>query len=195
MADQFTEIIKQGWGGRMKNAFGGIVAGILLTIISFPVLFLNEGRAKKRHQSLQEGAGIVISVPSDQIDPANEGRLVHVSGNAEAGGTLSDPQFGVSLSSALKLRRKVEMYQWVQEERSETKNKVGGGTEKATTYSYVKKWSSKLQKSGDFKDPVGHQNPESMPYPEAEQVADPILLGAFMLPPFFVAQLNDYSPL
>lgn len=195
MADEVQEITQQGWGTRIKNAFGGVVFGIILTVGSFPLLFLNEGRAVKRHQSLQEGAGVVMSVASDRIDPAQEGRLVHVTGTAEAKGDLKDPQFGVSVPGGLKLRRKVEMYQWVEEQRTETRNKVGGGTERVTTHSYRKRWSPELEKSAQFKEPAGHQNPAAMPFPAAEQVAAPITLGAYTLPDFFVAQLNDYTAL
>jgi hypothetical protein len=195
MADNFVEITRQGWGTRMKNAFGGIVFGIVLTIGAFPLLFLNEGRAVKRHQTLQEGAGVVVSVAADRIDPAQEGRLVHVTGTAEAKGELKDPQFGVSVSGGLKLRRSVEIYQWVEEQRSETRNKVGGGTETVTTFTYSKKWAPTLQSSSGFREPAGHQNPESIPFPPLEQVANPITLGAFTLPDFFVAQLNDFTAL
>lgn len=195
MADQIRDITTQGWGGRMKNAFGGILFGILLTVASFPLLFLNEGRAVKRHQSLQEGAGLVVSVSSDRVDPANEGKLVHVSGTAQAQGELRDPVFGVTVPGGLKLRRNVEMYQWVEEQRRETRNKTGGGTETVTTTTYTKRWSSDLVKSAPFREPAGHQNPTALPVPAAVQTAHPITLGAFTLPEFFVARIDAYSPL
>ncbi|MBL9153625.1 MAG: TMEM43 family protein [Verrucomicrobiales bacterium] len=197
MADEFTEITTQGWGSRVKNAFGGIIFGIILTVGSFPLLFLNEGRAVKRHQSLQEGAGLVQSVAADRIDPAHEGRLVHVTGTAEArkGEPLTDPDFGVVAPGGLKLRRKVEMYQWTEEQRRETRNKTGGGTETVTTYNYAKRWSPELEKSANFHHPGGHQNPTSMPFPSDLRTAESIALGAFTLPDFFVAQINDFQPL
>ena len=39
----------------------------------------NEGRAVRTAESLEEGAGAVVSVPADAVDPGNEGKLVHVS--------------------------------------------------------------------------------------------------------------------
>lgn len=195
MSDQFTETSRQGWLGRLGNSFVGILIGIILLIASFPLLFWNEGRAVKRYQTLKEGAGIVVSVAADRIDPANEGRLVHVTGQAEAKGTLSDPEFGISVPNGLKLRRKVEMYQWVEERRTETRNKLGGGTEKVTTYHYNKEWSPKVESSKDFREPAGHENPASMPYSSAVQTAAPITLGVFTLPGFFVEKINRYAPL
>lgn len=195
MSDSFTETSRQGWLGRLGNSFVGILIGILLVIASFPLLFWNEGRAVKRYQTLKEGAGIVVSVAADRVDPANEGKLVHMTGQAEAKGVLSDPEFGVSVSNGLKLRRKVEMYQWTEERRTETKNKLGGGTEKVTTYRYQKEWSPEVESSKNFKEPAGHENPASMPYESTEQTAAPITLGVFTLPGFFVEKINRFTPL
>jgi len=43
----------------------------------------------------------------------NAGRLVHVVGEAQPTAPVEDAQFGVSIN-ALKLKRRVEMYQWVE---------------------------------------------------------------------------------
>jgi hypothetical protein len=64
-----------------------------------------------------------------------------------------------------------------------------------TTYHYNKEWSSKEESSKDFREPVGHENPASMPYSSAVQTAAPITLGVFTLPGFFVEKINQYAPL
>lgn len=189
MADQFVERSREGWGSRLGNAFGGIVAGIVLTLISFPLLFWNEGRAVKRYQTLEEGSGVVISVSSDKVDPALEGKLVHMTGRAEVSGDLRDEEFGVS-AEAIKLRREAEMYQWIESKQTETKNKVGGGTEKVTTTTYEKTWAPTLKKSSNFGQPAGHENPDSMPYESKNIVADRVSLGVFKLPGFFIEQIK-----
>ena len=108
--------------------------------------------------------------------------------------TLTDPVFGVS-AKALKLSRVVEMYQWEEKTEKKTKDKLGGGTETVTTYTYSKDWSGKLIKSSNFKKSTEHQNPGAMPYESAQQIAPEVTLGAFVLSPSLVAKINNYEPL
>lgn len=121
--DSYTEVTNQSWFSRIGGAIKGIIFGFILFIIAFPLLFWNEGRAVKTYKSLKEGSGAVISVLADQVDPNNEGKLVHLSGRASTEETLTDPVFGVS-ENALRLRRKVEMYQWQEHSESETKKNL-----------------------------------------------------------------------
>lgn len=192
--DSFTEVTRESLVGRLGNAFKGILAGILLFFIAFPLLFWNEGRSVKRYRELKEGAGIVVSVSSDSVDAANEGKLVHLTGKADTGEMLSDDVFGVS-ANALKLKRAVEMYQWKETSSSETRTKLGGGTEKATTYKYSKAWSAKAIDSADFKEPTGHQNPGALPWEPIVRTAGVVELGAFTLAPSLVGKIDAFETL
>jgi Transmembrane protein 43 len=191
--DSYTEVTSQSWFSRIGNAFKGILFGLILVGIAFYLLFWNEGRAVKRYKTLQEGGGAVISVAAE-VDPGNQGKLVHLTGKADTAETLTDQDFGVS-SRAIKLRRVAEMYQWQEESRSEEKKKLGGGTETTTTYSYSKIWSKEPISSGGFKVPEGHQNPGQMPYPSQEQVAGVVTVGAFTLSGSLISRMNSYTPL
>ncbi len=193
-SDTVTEVTSESWFGRIGGAIKGVVFGLVLFAIAFPLLFWNEGRAVQEYKTLREGGGAVVPVKSDRVDPANAGKLIHVTGQATADSTLSDAVFGVS-AKALKLKRAVEMYQWEEKSQSETKKKLGGGTETVTTYTYAKTWSSGTIDSADFKEPSGHQNPGSMPYESSEQVAQPITLGAFTVSPSLVGRIDDFEPL
>lgn len=190
-ADSYTEVTKQSWFSRIGGAIKGIFIGLLLIVVAFPLLFWNEGRAVARYKTLQEGAGAVIPVTCDSVDQNNSGRLVHMTGMAQTGETLTDPVFGVS-RNALKLRRQVEMFQWDEEAESRTKKKMGGGTETVTTYSYSKIWSDSLIDSGAFRQP-GHDNPGAMPYQTLELVARDVSVGAFTLSASLIAKINAYS--
>jgi hypothetical protein len=192
--DSYTEVTEQSWFSRIGGAFKGIIFGLLLFLAAFVLLFWNEGRAVKTYKTLKEGSGIVVSVPADRVDPANQGKLVHLSGRAVTEATLADPVFGVS-ANALKLRREVEMYQWQERSHSEEKKKVGGGTETVTTYSYSKVWSGHAISSSSFKKSSGHENPGSMPYQDAEQLADKVTLGAFTLPASLVGKIGGAQQL
>ena len=167
---------------------------MLLFLIAFPLLFWNEGRAVKRAKTLKEGGGAVISVSVDAVNPANEGKLVHVTGTASTDAVLTDPVFPVS-ATALKLQRQVRMYQWQESSSSKTRKKLGGGTETVKTYTYKQVWSDKLINSANFKQPSGHQNPGYMAYESNEQLAREINLGAFILSPALTGKISTYEDL
>jgi hypothetical protein len=156
------------------------------------VLFLNEGRALRTEKSLHEGQGPVISVPSDRVNAANNQKLVHMTGKATTTETLTDPDFLVA-ANAIKLRRKVEMYQWEEKKESKTQKKLGGGSETVTTYSYDKTWSDRPIDSSSFKEAGDHQNPSSMPYESRDAQAEHVTLGAFTLTPSLIAKMDDYE--
>ncbi len=135
--DRFTETTTKSWGQRISDSIKGILVGLLLIVVSVVGLFWNEGRAVQTARSLAEGAGLVVQGSSARVDAANEGKLVHVSGDTKVTAPIADPEFGVSLR-ALKLVRVVEMYQWKEEAKTETRKKVGGSEETTTTYEYVR---------------------------------------------------------
>ncbi|MBK5254771.1 MAG: TMEM43 family protein [Vicinamibacteria bacterium] len=180
MADQFTEVTTQGWMSRLGGAIKGVLAGVFLFLVSFPLLWWNEGRAVQTYRSLQEGRGAVVTVKADPPDPANDQRLVHVSGLATTSETLGDPLLGVS-AQAIRLTRKAETFQWTEDEKSEKRKKVGGSEETVTTYSYLKKWQEGLVASDSFKDPSGHANPPSLRIESASWQASDVRLGGFQL--------------
>jgi hypothetical protein len=192
--DSYREVSSQSWFSRIGQSIKSVLVGLLFFIAAFPVLFWNEGRAVQTSRSLKEGANAVISVPADKVDPANEGRLVHVSGPVTTEATLTDEQFGVS-ANALKLIRHVEVYQWVEDKKSEERKKLGGGTETVTTYNYEKKWSDEAVDSSAFQHPEGHENPGALPVESTTLTAEPITLGAFTLSPEQVDKIDEAAGL
>ena len=187
--DQVTRVSHQGWGSRLGDSFKGILFGILVVLGGIGLLFWGEGRAVKRAKALEEGAGVVVTVDNTAPSTANEGRLVHFTGTAEAFEPLRDTLFGVE-TDGLKLRRRVEMYQWTEDTHREERKKAGGSTETITTYTYEKEWSSKLIDSSRFEEPSGHQNPSSKPFDNKTFAAEPIVIGDWILGQDFVDDLN-----
>jgi hypothetical protein len=177
--DSFTETTTKSWFTRIGESIKGILIGLVLVVGSAAGLFWNEGRAVQTERSLTEGAGLVVSIANARVDPALEGKLVHVSGDARTTAPLVDSEFGVS-AQGLKLVRHVEMYQWKEESKSETRRTVGGSEETVTTYSYVRTWSNTRIDSSRFRRPEGHANPE-MRYRDREIAARDATLGAFRL--------------
>lgn len=179
MGDTFTETTRVSWFTRIKNSVIGVLIGLLLIVVMVVLLFWNEGRAVQTALSLTEGAGAVVSVSPDAVDPAYDGKLIHVTGPVTTTSRPSDPTFGITVDG-VRLVRTVEMYQWKESSKSETTTKVGGGQETVTTYSYSKEWSEAPIRSSDFKNPAGHENPPMEIRSERFQVPD-AKLGAFTL--------------
>ncbi|MFT5240805.1 MAG: hypothetical protein ACI9OU_000511 [Candidatus Promineifilaceae bacterium] len=193
-ANSLTEITGQSWLGRIGSSLKGVIFGLLLFVVAFPVLFLNEGRSVKTYKSIQEAGGTVISVGADAVSADNAGTLIHITGKAVTEATLRDPIFGVT-AQALKLKRSVAMYQWKEKSHSEEKKKLGGGTETVTRYTYDKGWSDTPIPSADFYEPEGHKNPDAFPYVDEAYKAKPILVGAFELSPSLVSRIDNFTPL
>jgi hypothetical protein len=179
MSDSFREVMSTSWFGRIGRSIGGVLIGLLLVIAMIVLLFWNEGRAVTTAKALAEGAGVVVSIQPDAVDPGNDGKLVHVGGKVTTDSTPSDPDFGIS-APGLRLERSVEMYQWKQDSKSETTTKLGGGEETVTTYTYSKEWSDRPIDSSDFKQPSGHSNP-SMEIRDQRYQVPQAALGAFTL--------------
>jgi hypothetical protein len=177
MSDSFTETTTKSWGSRLGNSIKGVLFGLVLIVGSCIFLFWNEGRAVQTQRSLTEGASLVVSVDPARVDPANDGKLVHLSGDLKPGAPLTDPDFTVT-ATALRLVRTVEMYQWKEETKTETRKNVGGSEETITTYEYVRTWSDSRIDSGRFKRQEGHINPQ-MQYRGASYPSRDATLGAF----------------
>ena len=98
-----------------------------------------------------------------------------------------------SPKGAAGLNRKVEMYQWVEDSKSETQKTLGGGEETVTTYTYKKEW----RPAGSIL-PISsradqHQNPD-MPIEGERFTVATATLGAFTVDGPTVADLGTDSP-
>lgn len=194
MADSHSVVTHDNWFSRVGKSIGGVFAGLLLIILAVALLFWNEGRAVKTYKSLVEGEGVVVPIDAGEVDPGNDGKLVHFSGRPDAGGDLIDEEFEVS-APALRLRRDVSMYQWEEKEESKTEKKLGGGEETVTTFTYSKAWLGSPANSDQFHDPEGHENPGEFPFESIIWDAEEVEVGAFLLPHSLIRQLDDFEKL
>ncbi len=193
--DEYTEVSSESWFSRIADSIKGILFGLVLFVLAFPLLWWNEGRSVERYNSLKEGQGIVVSVPAETVDPANTGKLIHTQGMATTQETLQDDVFGVAVPAALKLEREVSMYQWKESEKTETHESVGGSKTTTKTYSYDLVWSNREINSSQFKQSSGHSNP-AMRYKSQTIQAQDVSLGAFKLNPIQVGKISgeqDFS--
>lgn len=173
----FTQTTQVSWFQKMSEAIGGVLVGLAMVVVTAGLLFWNEGRAVQTSRSLTEGSGLVVAVANDRVDPANEGKLIHLQGELASGRPVADPALGVEARAA-RLVRHVEMYQWKEETETETVKRVGGGEERRTTYTYRRVWSNSRNASERFNQQAGHQNPDFR-FRSFEAVAQDAALGAF----------------
>ena len=194
MSDSFSETSSTGWFSRIRESIKGIVIGLILFVVSFPVLWFNEGNSAETVAGLKQLAMEAVTVESNSVNPAFEGKPVHMIGRAETEELIRDGRFGVT-ANAIKLIREVTMYQWKENQETEKQKKLGGGEEKITTYSYEQVWSAEPINSSEFNDKgrAEHENPP-MPYRSETTQAKDVSLGAFKLSPFLVVQMNDQDP-
>jgi len=164
----------------------GVLSGAAL-LLGGAALVLVDTLASPRvvhdRQSLEEGSGTCVAVSPDQIDPANEGKLVFTTGPVTGEETLRDGLLGVA-APAVKLIRRVEIYQWVEQRRT---HRTGTPGHRTTTYAYLRMrhWVSQPVDSRGFHiKSTTKQRPTnvgSLPLPQESWYAKQVRLGSFNL--------------
>lgn len=193
MSDQFTEIATTSWFSRIAGSISGMVFGLILFAISFPLIWWNEGRSVDRIKTLNEARNLVQSVAADTVDANYQNALIHISGKATTNDIIKDEMFGVE-ENALKIHRKVEMYQWEETSKTTKKKNVGGSETSETVYSYNKKWSESLIDSSTFRKAAEYQNPSTMPFSSHTTSSPNVTVGAFNLSDRFIKKITAYEP-
>lgn len=193
----YQTITKTSYGTRLKDSTGGIITGFLLLIAGTVLLFWNEGRTAKTYKMLKEAQKVYVEIPDiSSVDPSAYGKLVHATGLATTDEILTDGLFGISLN-AIRITREVEYYQWVEHTSTETRDKVGGGQETITTYTYSTEWTNRPVSSQSFEDPQyrGIANNVLMTADNMTTQARNVTFGAYRLPDDMVSQMSDTRPL
>ena len=191
----YTEVTSTNWFSRLGNSFKGIGTGILLIVAATVLLWWNEGRTVRTGDAIAEAQMVTEPIPSiDKIDSAFEGKMVYATGRAVTKDELTDPVFGVKVN-AIKLRRKVEYYQWVEHSKSEKRTKLGGGEETVTTYSYSAEWVDSPVNSQSFKKREGHENKTRINSENVSWLAPNVTFGAYRFPEFLSRSIGGEKAL
>lgn len=172
MSDEYVDVESRSLFQNLGDSIKGVLVGIVLFFVSFPILWWNEGRVDP--SSVAKNA---VEVASDGSKNDGEGKLVAINGELKAQGTIGDPEF-LAAGNYIKLFRNVEMYAWVETVKTENKKKVGGGTDVIKTYTYDLKWTSSPKSGAEFKYPEKHRNPP-MTYESRSFAANTASVGAF----------------
>ena len=192
----YTETSYTGYGTRVKNSFKAIGTGFVLFLGGTALLWWNEGRAVKTDDMLNEAeaATVVMENPS-KMDQSLDGELICATALATTEDSLVDSQFGFG-AKAIAIKRTVKYYQWEQHAKQEKKNKIGGGEETVTTYTYTKGWHTTPINSAMFNDPQYKRSNFVLTTVEAGDVwAQNVTFGAYALPEGLIRSISSKEPL
>ncbi|XP_032640200.1 transmembrane protein 43 [Chelonoidis abingdonii] len=189
---KITSEPKPGFLERLSDTAGGMLIGLVAFSLSFYLLFTNEGRALKTATSLDEGLSLVVPLDNiHSVSQQNEGKLVHLSGALRTSKPLFDPSYGLSIQ-AVKLKRQVEMYQWVEYEDSK-EYEENGEIKKETRYSYNTEWKSEVVNSRNFDREIGHKNPSAMAVESFTAIAPDVQVGSFFLSKGLTEKIDNFK--
>ena len=191
--DSVTEVTTTGWLQRLFGSVLGLLVGVVLLILSVILLWANEGRAVSALRALQSGARQLVEANPAAIDPALDGKLVHLSGRMDTAAPARDPVFEVSAPGVLRLKRVVEMYQWTESKSTQTHKNLGGSETKETTYTYTRQWSQEAVDSSRFHEANGHRNP-SMPVHSQTTDSTGVTLGPYRIEPALLDRVGGFEP-
>lgn len=189
--DSFTETTHTSFFQRIKNALFGIIFGLILFIGSFFLLAWNEGRSAHMIEDLNDIKNAVISIPSTQLNPNLENRLIHTSGKIQSSAPLTHPQYNITIENGLRIKAIVEMYQWEETTSSKTTKNLGGSETTETTYNYHKEWSSEEINSQLFRK-KNYNNPK-MPFQSSSVETTHAKMGSFRITPHILKKLENLS--
>lgn len=149
----------------------------------------NEARAVATSKALEEAIQSITPVSdSTFLDKSLEGRLLYLSGILSVQEPLTEVDYGVSVM-AVKLKRRVQMYQWIEEE---TESVDGDGNLVSNDYYYYTEWKDKLIDSNLFHTTMSHWNPREFPVKSQVQINEKATVGAYELGPELKEKFTDF---
>lgn len=194
----YTVTKSTSWFERLGSSFRGIVTGLILIVVGTALLWWNEGNFVQTGDALTEAQGVTQELGDiSMLNTSMNGQLVHATGDAKTEDILTDPILGVSVN-AIRLERTVEFYQWVEHSREEKRQKLGGGEETVTTYTYEQEWVSSPVSSDQFMDPDAVKQKRNFVLSNLENVkiqANNVSFGAYRLPEFLISSISGATPL
>lgn len=140
---------------RNTSVIGEVIFGSILFFAGFPCLWFNEKGYALTKTFLRKYLKACTPVLSDQIDQANDTKLICVTSETTTEDNITDDLFAdVTVQHSVKLTRKCEMLQWV-EHRSSTRISVDNDR---VMYTYNTQWKDSFVNSQVFVENYSHEN-------------------------------------
>jgi len=156
MPDSFSSTTTTGYGSRIVNSIKGVVIGLILFVVSFGLLYWNEGRVDLSNIAK---TATEISSATVSTDSSLTGKLISTTGVVNSDQIIGDNLF-LNPDKFIAAEREVEMYSWIEKSESHSKTNTGGSETTETTYTYSKGWEENPKSTSNFKHPEGHENPQ-----------------------------------
>lgn len=154
---------------RSKSTRKILIGVLIVAALLLAGRFLLQRRVEPGPSVPETIGSVPLGVPAANIDPANEGREVSVSGVLHAAGPVRDTQLGIA-ADGVALIRDVRMLQW--------REQCSSGK-----CDYALEWSSAPIDSHAFREPRGHANDGAFPFTTRRFVVEDLRLGAFRIDP------------
>lgn len=152
--------------------------GIFIGCLGLVTIFLNETHAIDLTLHFNKAMNKVTEVDSNHFSRVHEGKLIYLHGRLQVDEPLTEPEYGVGVQ-AVKLRQRVQMFQWVEEVRE-------------SQYFYEGQWKHKLIDSRQFLANETHRNPTSFPMESKMYMSDEVRVGEYYLSEEFKREFNDF---
>ncbi len=152
--DSYTTVTTKWYGSRIMDSIKWIFFWLILFIASFFVLWMNEATV-----DMSEIAKTSVEVSPEKYDSNFDWKFVSVTWEIKTDEKIWDDLY-LKPGNYISLSRKVEMYSWVETEKSDTDTNMWGSQTTTTTYEYSKEWVEYPENSNDFQVSDGHHNPE-----------------------------------
>ena len=149
-------------------------------IAAIVLLWWSGGRAVQAIVGLKDAASRGVEAEPSGPSAANEGKHIHVTGEATAQWPIQDADVGLAFAGQVGVSRTAEMFQWKETKKEECQDNFGGGTTTKTTYDYAARMVRRCDELFGIKHPENHQNPE-MPFRNKRFAASDAQLGSWTL--------------
>ena len=186
---------KKGKSGKSKhtkkggnNTFAIWLSGVCMICFAYPMVWMNERKLVKIYKVIASGRENCVEANAEEPNEENNFKLVHAKGMLSTEKTVDDEQFGLQKEGLVKLRREVEVYQWV--ERTE---EYQSDDETKSRKVYRQEWSSTKHNSAAFEVQQDGENPSSWPFEAKTIVNDHVALSAYKVSDSQIGQLNNYK--
>ncbi|PIK55256.1 putative transmembrane protein [Apostichopus japonicus] len=176
----------------LSNTFAGAMTGLGLVFVAIFVLFLNETSIVVSSQRINDKLKSVAGLESiHRVLQENNNKLVYITGQLRTNQPLTDGQFGIE-AHVLKLRREVQMFQWIEHTRSSSES--GSNPSEINTV-YTKEWRSEAVASESFLKPDRHQNKKEFPVKSTTFVATHAYVGSYYIKENLKEKMEEFHPL
>lgn len=163
--------------------------GLSLVAAAVCLLLWNEHRAGALSKALDQALEQVVHIEEGQSVPTNSTRLIHITGQLSSRQVAIDEAYNVSVA-AVKLRRLVEMYQWVEKS---TYRKYGDsdGISMEKDYAYELDWRSDCTPFTK----VSCVSPMRSSVHSVDFVLSEVYLGQLQLSDSLISMIDNFHPL